>query len=249
MKRKIISFLFAIFCVVNISAQDFTFENLGNPISKKDSAKIIRMIAYEVDFFNKISPLDSVYVKLVVVDDKEISKLKYAKRLNDVRGFYNDKLKTSFVRRKKGEDFLLIVYHENVHYLLHLLMKKPPVWLGEGLSDYFYHATASKKKIVHDMDEYEKGRIKTMIEIKDIDLKDFLTLKRPEFQKKHRTNENYAYVLSHSIVYFLIEKDFNQFKQMVLKIKDGSSSYDAVDSTYSGGFAQFETDFIAYFSK
>lgn len=253
--KRIIYLLSVIFISSNLFTQNIIFKNIGAPISKKDSIKIIDMIYAEMNFYNKIYSIDSAYIKLNIYDDKsayEEVRSKYRMKGVAGGGFFRSEDTTCYVLRNKNRErgYLPIVYHEMSHYFTRRIINKtPPIWLTEGLSEYFEYSEMKKKRLTHYLSEYVKGRIKTMIEIKEIDLKKHIALSYHDFMKRQITDENYSYTLSHGIVYFLIEKDFEQFKTIVLKIKDGSSSYDAIQETYSGGFVQFERDFIAYYSK
>jgi hypothetical protein len=96
------------------------------------------------------------------------------------------------------------------------------------------------------MSDYELGRIKTMIELKDLKLKEYISWRTEDFVKEQITNENYSYTLAHAIVYFLLQKDFDQFKAMTSLIKNGEPSFEAINTSYKGGFGQFEADFTAF---
>jgi len=241
------------FLAATTLAQSYELKNLGALYPKKDSIQMDRMIKYEINFYKKFSDFDSIGINLRIFDNPTPYYLyqKQAIHLFDkTSGFYSSKINEEVVLRKKDTPYLPIFYHEISHYFLHkIITRKTPHWLNEGLAKYFEETKINKKEIKHEITEYEIGRIKTMIEIKDIDLKTFFIWDPSEFMKKEFTDDSYTYILSHGIVYFLITKDFEQFKQLVLKIKAGSSSEDAFNTTYKGGFKQFESDFLTYYAQ
>ncbi len=256
MKRIILSLTF-ILALATLQAQVYIFENVGQPISEKDSLKIDRIVQHEIDFYKQIFKYDTISVKLRIFENKTLYWV-YLKQNdikvphNDFTGKYSIKLKECIVFRDetKDDDVFLqsVAFLVNAH-LVRNQWKKPPQWLVIGLGQYNKGIAIGKKAIKHEMSSYELNRIKSMIAMKEIPLKDFFTLSNDELIKKQITDEQSSYTVAHGIVYFLVEKDFEQFKQIVLKIKDKTSSYEAIDSTYNGGFAQFETDFMNYFSK
>lgn len=251
MKYKILVLCF--FFTATALAQSYELKNLGALYPKKDSIELDRMIKYEINFYKRFSDFDNIGINLRIFDDSTQYYLyqKEAIHLFDKTcGFYSSKINEEVVLRKKNIPYLPISYHEISHYFLHkIITGKIPQWLNEGLAEYFANVQTNKKEIKHEMSEYEIGRIKTMIEIKDIDLKTFFTWGPREFMKKEFTDDSYTYILSHGIVYFLINKDFEQFKQLVLKIKTGTNSEDAFNATYKGGFKQFESDFLTYYTQ
>ncbi|MDR3705960.1 MAG: DUF1570 domain-containing protein [Paludibacteraceae bacterium] len=251
MRYKIV-ILFCFFATT-IFSQSYVLKNKGALYPKKDSIQMDRMINYEINFYKRFSDFDSISINLRIFDDLTLYYLyqKEAIHIYDKSsGFYSSKINEEVVLRKKDRPYLPIFYHEISHYFLHkIITGKIPHWLNEGLAEYFANVQTNKKEIKHEMTDYEIGRIKTMIEIKDIDLKTFFTWGPNEFMKKEFTDDSYTYILSHGIVYFLITKNFEQFKQLVLKIKTGTSSEDAFNATYKGGFKQFETDFLTYYTQ
>ncbi|MDR0438594.1 MAG: DUF1570 domain-containing protein [Bacteroidales bacterium] len=261
--KKISILLFAWICAMSNMArgQNFVFENLGIPISEKDSIQIVDMIRYQMDFYNRISPIDFAHVKLKIFDDsteyaavRRNSTLSETFKIGAISGFFSprDSIAYVFYIPQKRSEHLPLIYHEIAHYFTHLTISRTyqPRWLNEGLSRYFQHSETTKKKgIVHNLNSNTRGRIRTMVKLKQIDLKNVMSSNFNNFTKKEMTNENFTYIVAHGMVYFLIERDFEQFKAMMLEIKNGKSSFDAINITYPGGFIQFENDFMTYFGK
>lgn len=252
MKRTYFFLLTLFFLFGNLQAGINYFKSIGSPISYKDSLKIMAMVDYQIEFYNKLDTIDAVSFKIKIFDDQSAYEQERAKRKLPKRhatlGFYSSKDTTCFINRsKKPKTYLSIVYHEVNHYFVKTICKKkPPIWFNEGLSEYFEHSTRKKKGWKFYMSDYELGRIKTMIELKDLKLKEYISWRTDDFVKEQITNENYSYTLAHAIVYFLLQKDFDQFKAMTSLIKNGEPSFEAINTSYKGGFGQFEADFTAF---
>lgn len=78
------------------------------------------------------------------------------------------------------------------------------MWLMEGLSEYLNIAKSGKRyQPLHDI--IRKGRIRTMYMLGEINLRTFVDADRTLFMKKQRNDEQYAYVLAHALVTFMVE--------------------------------------------
>lgn len=251
MNNKSFFILTLLFIATNINASNIIFENLGTKLSKKDSSKIDIIIKHEQMFYAELCNIDSIHIKLNIFTDKTAyalySRGKGYPADKYTGGVYFSKTKECIVLKKNEDDYLPIVYHEISHYFTHLFYDKCPRWLNEGLAEYFEQCTIKKKEIKHEMTEYEIGRIKTMIQIDDINFSEFFSWTNSEFMKKQSTDDMYAYILSHGIVYFLLEKDKNIFKDILLCIKSGHKGDEAIDKFYPGGFTAFNKDFRKYY--
>lgn len=91
------------------------------------------------------------------------------------------------------------------------------------------------------------GRIRTMYMLGEMDLRKFVDSDRSLFMKKQRTDEQYAYILSHLLVTFMIENVSRQvFVNLIDLLHDNtdkSKVSEKIARTYPGGFETFESDF------
>ena len=245
---------FLLFSSCSSFAQKNIVDYLGNvKLKKKDSLTVDRIIQYELTFYASIAQIDSIQVTLRLFDSKEAFN-KHQKEINrtierHVPAFFSTRTGEAIVLCLKETDYLPYIYHETSHYFLYKIIKKPPMWLNEGLARYFENIYISKKTIKHYLSDYEIGRIKTMIEIDDLKLKEILNWEKKDFMKEQRTDDGYTYTLAHGIVYFLIKNNEAQFKQIAMLIKEGKTSLEALELCYKGGYEQFKDDFITYYSK
>lgn len=147
--------------------------------------------------------------------------------------------------RKKG---LSVIYHELSHYLTREITgTNPPMWLSEGLSEYFENCEVGKKGIRHSMTAYEKGRIRSMYMLGEVNLRNFVDADRSMFMKKQRTDEQYAYILAHALTTFMLENVsrqlFSDFITLLQDKTDRAKVSEKIARVYPDGFEAFETDF------
>ncbi len=260
-KNKITTFLF-IFCLLsaffNIKAQgDYAIADDENILTKKERESLEKMIDFQLETYNKIFP-DIISKKSDVkinVFKNYSAYLAYQEKIGGtVRhrsfGFYSDKTKEVVVCKHKHEEgFLKTCYHELSHFFIRSKMTSPPIWLNEGLATYFGYMKVSPKKITPEKYEYHIARVKTMIELNDIDLKDYVTWSHKKFTDASFTRESYGYAISYCIIYFLFQKDQETAYQIIREIGEKTGTKEAFDLHYPGEFDQFEKEFIEYYSK
>ena len=261
MKKKILYLL--LFVSASCLSQNVALQPFGKNVSKKDSAKIEQIFRYQAEFYGQFAPaVDSLLPKIIIFKNPEglhnylnfIDK-KPAWGHNTV-GTFVSKRRELLVAHTENNDILQKISWQISNYFIFLTLKNihsgkdGEDWIQIGLNGYFKNISLTKKGIKHNPPlANTKARIKTAIETNELNLKEFVGFTKKQLYKSQTTNNSYAYSLAYGIVYFLTQKDFNQFKKIVLQIKNGSSSYDAINTTYQGGFSRFETDFIAYYSK
>lgn len=150
--------------------------------------------------------------------------------------------------RKKGFD---IISHElSHHFTRNIGGKYLPIWFNEGMAEYFGHCEVGKKGVKHTLTAYERGRVRTMYMLEDIDLRWFVNSNRAQFMERQQTDERYAYILSHALASFWVDEVprpiFTAFISTLKEANNPSTSSERIDRIYPGGFMQFEQDFAAF---
>ena len=249
--------LFLTFSVILSAQNSYSIDDKENVLTKKEQQSLEKMIDYELTFFNKIFPsakMTSLDVK-VTIFQKYSAYLLYKKQIEgDIKyykslGFYSSGTKEVIVCKEKNNSFMETCYHELSHFFLHLSIASPPAWMDEGLATYFGNCRVSSKDVKHQRAEYLIGRLKTMIEMKDIDLRDFVTWKASKFAQISFTQDNYGYAAGYCMILYLLQKDENLTVNIMQAIMQNKSSEEAFDTFYTGGFSQFEKDFMAFYSN
>ena len=250
MKKNLLAVFFFIFVSAHVTSQTIIFENLGIHMSLKDSLKIDRMVRLQADFYKQLGLVDSIHIKLRLFPNRE-EYLLYVRKAgcDDVLslsgGLYQGSTKELLV--PKISTYLPVVYHEMSHYFFCIVIQKPPGWLNEGLAKYYEYSTVTKNNVTSKLNVPDARFIKSMLALKEINLKDILSIEDKEVAKKSLTNEGFIHKVGYGIVYLLLQKQPDHFVELMLKIKKGLTSYEAIQETYSGGFEQFEKDFVNFY--
>lgn len=254
--RYCIFFLLFINAYCLITAQQHKITDIDNTLSKKELIALDQVIAYQIKFYNKVLSNDSIQAKDVklrifsnyaeyITYQKETSK---TLRPNSM-GFYSSKNKEAVVCKDKIPDrFLNVCYHELSHFFVNTYLGVIPVWINEGLAVYF-ESTKAGRNPKHIQNQRMINRVKTMIDINDIDLVNFISWDRDLFYKKSFSHESYGYALGYGIISFFIKKDETAVINLIHQILNGENCYNAIDNLYEGGFENFKKDFFQYIKR
>lgn len=257
MKRILLSVIL-LSCFLRTPADErLHIEYAGDGLTEKERLQIEQIMNYQTEFYSLFGLEDSLKVKLTVFEERSeamfyLDTIGISKThpLNRVNALYDAKRKEAIIMgmEKDRKKTLAVIYHELSHYLTRQMTGiNPPMWFMEGLSEYFEHCEAGKKGIRHSMTSYEKGRIRTMYMLGEVNLKEFIDADRILFMKKQRTDEQYAYVLSHALATFIIENIPRQivgnFIGLLQDKTDKDKASEKIARVYPGGFDAFETDF------
>lgn len=255
--KRIILLVIATLSVLVTDAQCLKIEYAGDVLSEKEQQLVERMMVYQIRFYRLFGLRDSLKVKLTVFNERSVAEfyldtigVSKNNSIKNINGLYSSKRKEAIImemdkNRKKG---LSVIYHELSHYLTREITgTNPPMWLSEGLSEYFENCEVGKKSIRHSMTPYEKGRIRSMYMLGEVNLRNFVNSDRSMFMKKQRTDEQYAYILAHALTTFMLEnvsrQFFSDFITLLQDKTDRAKVSDKIARVYPGGFEAFETDF------
>ena len=243
--------------VLVATAQCLKIEYAGNALSKKEQQLVEQMMVYQIKFYRLFGLRDSLKVKLTVFNERSVAEFYLDKigvsknnSIKNINGLYSSRRKEAVImemdkNRKKG---LSVIYHELSHYLTREITgTNPPMWLSEGLSEYFENCEVGKKGIRHSMTAYEKGRIRSMYMLGEVNLRNFVDADWNLFMKKQRTDEQYAYILAHALTTFMLENVsrqlFSDFITLLQDKTDRAKVSEKIARVYPDGFEAFETDF------
>lgn len=258
MKNNYYAVLILLFFVSGISAQNKNIADKQNLLTKKESIALERSIEYYINFFSRLFPVkvvDGSDINIVVTNN--FAEYMYVQseyefhKINSL-GFFSSKDSTVVILKDKNTKyFLQTCYHELSHAYLHIYTDNDyiPAWFIEGLATYHERLTFDKNKITHSVNNYYLTRVKTLIELQDINLTEFVKWNYQKFSAESFTQEAYGYAISYCMVHLLMQQSedlaFNIFRNLVNEY----STSTVFDEYYSGGFSQFEKDFMEYFRK
>lgn len=255
--KRIILLVIAALSVLVTDAQCLKIEYAGDVLPEKEQQLVERMMVYQIRFYRLFGLRDSLKVKLTVFNERSVAEfyldtigVSKKNSVKNINGLYSSKRKEAIImemdkNRKKG---LSVIYHELSHYLTReITCTNPPVWLMEGLSEYFEHCEVGKKGIRHSMTSYEKGRVRSMYMLGEVNLRNFVDTDWSMFMKKQRTDEQYAYILAHALTTFMLENVsrqlFSDFITLLQDKTDMAKVSEKIARVYPDGFEAFEKDF------
>ena len=256
--HKIFSAFLVLFMPLFVFAQEPPFSDIGKYFSKKEKEIFENAWKYQSTFYKQIFPdiiVDFSEIKISVVTDvKNFGNVIMQKKAS---GYYSSlKRKLVILKTEKNKQtFMKTTFHELSHALQHLYSgdryDQNPPWLNEGLAVYLAGMTYHSKKTIHKKDNYLIDRVKTLIELRDLDLVNFVNWDHPKFTKESFSQDAYGYAVGYCIVLFLMnndEKDVFSLFRSLIENRDKPST-EIFDKYYEGGFLQFEKDFVKNYLK
>jgi len=256
-KYLIIIFITTLFLPFSVLAQEKQIHDIGEYFSKKEKAIFEHALEYQDAFFNKIFPavtVDFSEISISVVTDIKDDEMKHMQKKSS--GYYSsfDRELVILKTEKLKHSFMETTFHELSHALLHLYsgshFDQIHPWLNEGLAVYLARITYRSKKKIHKKNDYLIARVKTLIELHDLDIVGFVSWNHQKFTRESFSQEGYGYAVGYCMTLFLMNKDeksaYSLFRSL---IEDDMSTTEVFDKYYNGGFSQFEKDFIKFFSS
>ena len=244
----------------------------GEELPDKVASKIDLMISTMYDFYSKVGVLEESEVELIVFknikDGYRYMRTIYPDNPN-YKHFHGEKPIVSYVGgvyvghlskavilgMENGiENALKTIYHELSHHFTQEVFKYKkfqPVWLNEGLAEYFEGMQVKGKNIKgSQVPLHQKGQIKTMIMLDEFDVYKILSLPQIEFKQRLQKDGGLYYSISHVLVAVIIEQiGLDGFAKMVNAIANRNLSdniADIVSQNYKGGLKDLENDIIKF---
>ena len=238
----------------------FKIQDPENHFSKKEKPVFERAVNYEAAFYNRIFPNqkhDFSDIKFTVIPNQMDFGL-YLMKLGikapkDAPGIYilSSRELVVCTAKKFRAGLIPILCHELSHAFLHIHSgeKNIPAWLNEALAVYLQGMTYDKKKITQTIDQRYVARVKTLIELKDLDISDFITWDYRKFTHESFSQEGYGYAVGYCMALFLMQQDEENAIAIFGNLIGEKSSEEVFNAYYPGGFSQFEKDFMEYWRK
>jgi hypothetical protein len=132
---------------------------------------------------------------------------------------------------------------------IHSELRYVPAWLNEGLAVYLQAMTYDKKEVKHVRDNRYVARVLTLIELKDLNLREFVNWNYRKFSAESFSQEGYGYAVGYCMVTFLMQHDEEKAITIFRNLVGYQTTEEVFDQHYTGGFGQFEEDFLKYWKK
>ena len=237
----------------------------GAPLSSKNLDKLDRMSAYMTEFYSALGLDERLDVRLMIFKSKEEGyeymrsiypdNKAYQKTASDeyfktgYGGVYMPASKTAVILGLENgmERGLSVIFHEISHHYTRLLFGKrtPPVWFNEGLAEHFENMRYTKKTgWISDVSDFDKGKLKTLDMIGELEVEDLFDLTHSQFKMKLRNEGDMFYAFSHVAVVVLmndLDKDgFNELIARLVSRKTDEKVSKIVGDIYPGGLNAYK---------
>lgn len=156
---------------------------------------------------------------------------------------------------KEDDKVAQTILHESSHVLLHQLSPASPVWLHEGLAQYFQmlRVTESGRVVVTTLPEAEK-RIQAWIADEQlITMRQYLSLDDETWRKMAHELNAIPYTVAWGTTAFLMSKPVGRttLRQLLqdLEKTDRRPTLNRIGHLYPGGLSRLEYDFFSWAQK
>lgn len=181
-------------------------------------------------------------------------------RVQGSRGVFmpDKKLLAGFIGNDPPDVLFNVLYHEGFHqFVYHYIAKRCPVWLNEGLAQYFSEATWKGKRFK--VGGVPPQRLTILREKEDktpVDAERLLTISTEEWAQKVNTRDpetstlyNEAWLLTHFLIDGAGGRFRPEFQEYIGKISDGEDSYDAFVDCFGDKFSKLQQALERYLQK
>lgn len=241
----------------------------GDPLLPKSVDKIEQMFSYISDFYTRIGLDDTTDVELVIFrdrneankymlqifPDREKYKITYGPNSKATSGVYLPNLHKAVIMGIGVDELkvLPLIYHELCHHFTNLYFKNtsPPIWINEGLSEYFENIVLRPNgSVKFNISPYVIGKVKTAILLGELNLVDLLNMSQTDFYDKQKSEGQYQYPMAF-VAFLVIHSNLpeTEFAGLLSKISQRDTSEnvsDIVDSIYPSGLKGLEKDLISF---
>ena len=143
------------------------------------------------------------------------------------------------------------ILHEASHVILHQLAPTAPVWLHEGLAQYFEGLREDDQHTWIEPNHEAMARIRTWISNNElISIRRYLSIPEPQWVQMAHDRDAVPYTIAWGLVYFLMSRPVGE--QTIRRIlhdleKSGlPPTLERINSRYPGGILQLEYEFFRW---
>jgi hypothetical protein len=164
-------------------------------------------------------------------------------------GYYDPRRREIVVGN--SPDYLPILVHEINHFVFDTVFDEAPVWLREGLAEYFETAAASGDGLaVSDQPGHRRELARWLTGGRQPDLRQLLALNRSMWREHEVAGSARVRALAWSVVGFLMSSPAGQaaLRAFLATLRDqrGLYSLEAFNRTFPAGAGAFERQWQAY---
>ena len=220
----------------------------------------------EVEFLNTgVKFLHQYYAQVFDFDDDITIRMRIIGDYNDYKrylskvtkyggyaGFYSSKIGEGVIngsRKKSG--VLSTTLHESSHAILDEKVPSLPIWVNEGLAEYFERMVPNGNKMVIRQQNSRHIQLLRWIATGELlTMKEYLKLNNYSWRSKSIENDQITRTMAWSIVHFLMSSEKGQ--KSLVKILQAFANFDSRDpvkifnKSYQGGIRRLENEWLKY---
>ncbi len=231
-------------CVFNLYDYELT-----NPIEKAILFGVSKILDTYKNTFGFPYP-DEFKVKVTIISDKKEFLDYQKKRIGKVisqTGYYSGAERETVVwKNTSTKEMLAVLFHEASHMILSRRIPWVPMWLSEGLAEYFegLNVIGEKKRV--NLQENRHSWIKVWAEVGfPMEIDKYISLTYDQWQEFFKKDPNASYTIGYSLVYYMMSSSRTQqvLKRFLWQIQMFGPQADSVQTIadyYPGGFKRFE---------
>lgn len=187
------------------------------------------------------------------------SYLRYAEKvagrsMSNTGGFYSRGINEAVTYvRPSPQDTMVVARHESTHVIVAGVLGQAPVWLNEGLAEYFSYITiAGMYQQVDHKPDYLRVARRSVQQGYPRNLAMLFALDHEGWRGEQQNNH---YAVSWALVYFMMSTDAGKASvaHMLQQLADHYcqplDSVDAIDNSYPGGVTQLQRDFMRWLDE
>jgi uncharacterized protein DUF1570 len=231
---------------------------LTSPVEKAIVYGVERILFTYKDLFGFPYP-DDFMVNVTIINSKE-DFLEYQKkhigRVISQTGYFSGGNRETVVwANTSAEEMLGVLFHESSHMILMHELPGCPMWLNEGLSEYFEGLNVIGKKKRVNLQQNRHSWMKSWARTKmPVPLDVYLDLNYDQWQELNKKDSNAAYTIGYEVTYFLmsnsrnlelLKKMLNQFRLFGNTVK----TVQMINVSYPGGFKKFEERWMKWIPR
>jgi len=234
-------------------ARTIEINDINDTLSRSEEAQLLQVIKREIAFHEQYMPIPDQLVVDIRLFRHQSAYMKYQ---HDVVGHHVSK--TAYFSHIRNEivlwevpHFMSVLYHEMQHLILaSVLGQNAPVWLNEGVSDYYTQAVLRGDKTYVAVHVAFTRKVMSLIEQKVLpNWEEFFGLSKTEWNQVNQVRDGVTRALSWAVAYFLMSsrKGRDAIGATMTKIyRDKNRQFLPV---YPGGLEAFDRDFRRFFAS
>lgn len=234
-------------------------------LGAKQAKRIARnMEAIRAEYIRRLSWLKGTITgkfRVVVYKERDDYISALGEEFANTSGVFISKrrLLASFIEGRSFPDLLATLYHEGFHQFIFFYIKRGvPIWVNEGLAQYFQHSTwLGKRFVVGQAPPYRVNYAKRMIRNAEfIPLSEFFTISDEQWRRNLITSKELGakqYTQAWSIVHFLIKAKKGRYQKLLVtylkELDKGTSPERAFKIAFGENLSRFQQAWTNYVLK